>query len=106
MVGDACPQGHFVVGKLDAIDGPLREQVFSLSDSATMRFLGIVPFVHVNYPSVRLGSSVFFSVSIESNGTTTTVARIIDFAVNLSRSLLSLLSIFSLLLACIHLTYL
>lgn len=81
MVGDTCPEGHFVVGKLTAIDGPLRTKILGTNKpSSAMRFLGIVPFVHELYPSVRTGSSVMYSVEDVSSGTK--YARIVDFAVS------------------------
>ena len=72
-VGDVCPEGHFVVGKLDAIDGPLRD---AYNPGGSIQFLGITPFVQQAYPSVRTGSSVFFSLMTNQ----TVHARVVDFA--------------------------
>lgn len=75
-VGDVCPEGHFVVGKLDAIDGPLRD---AYNPGGSIQFLGITPFVQQAYPSVRTGSTVFFSLMTGSNNQTVH-ARVVDFA--------------------------
>lgn len=80
MVGDACPEGHFAVGMLSAIDAPLRQ---SFSAGAAVQFMGIVPFVSPMYPSVKLGDNVLVSVSVTFNSTTTFYTRLIEFAVSL-----------------------
>lgn len=88
MVGDTCPEGHFAVGMLTAIDGPLRQSIAagSSSYSAAVQFTGIVPFVHQMYPSVRIGTNVMVSMSVtqllQSGGNTSHYARIIEFAVS------------------------
>jgi hypothetical protein len=81
MPGDSCPAGHHVVSKLDAIDAALRDLLVE-SGPSNIRFLGIVPYVNPLYPSVRIGSSVFFSFLANSSSSSKAYARIVDFAVN------------------------
>ncbi len=95
MVGDACPEGHFGVGMLTAIDNPLRESIARSfygqqqqpGDYAALaiHFLGIVAFIDPLYPSVRMQSKILVSMSVREPGNTlaTVYARLMDFQVRL-----------------------
>lgn len=62
MVGDSCPVGHFVVGRLDAIDGALHEA----NSDLVIRYNGISPILNQLYGSFEPGEYMLISTTARS----------------------------------------
>lgn len=73
MVGDTCPDGHHVVGRLDAIDSVLRAAVSSSSSSSssTIRYNGIAPWLDQFVGAVAEGGQMMLSTTVGNNNVTT-----------------------------------
>lgn len=84
MVGDACPPGTFVVGRLDAIDTMLHAG----DKTVTIRYNGISPVLNQFYGAVEDGGYMMLSTtstpinsSASSGGAAVTSTKIQEFKV-------------------------